>query len=133
MHASIVTGDGACTGTLSELAGAASENVICSEVGLPLEKMSGGKEFEARYERRFGQPVVHTAPLEYDAVFVVADAMRRANSTDPAKIVDAMPGTDYQGISGEIAFDSKGDLKHGVISLYGFRSGKKVLLAVVRM
>jgi branched-chain amino acid transport system substrate-binding protein len=132
MHASIVTGDGACTGTMLELAGAASETVICSEVGLPLEEMSGGEAFEAKYERRFGQPVLHTAPLAYDAVFVVADAMRRANSTDPAKIVEAMPGTDYKGMSGEITFDSRGDLKHGVISLYGFRSGKKELLAVVR-
>jgi branched-chain amino acid transport system substrate-binding protein len=58
--------------------------------------------------------------------------MQRAQSTDPAKLVEAMSGTDYRGLSGEITFDSKGDLKHGVISLYGFRSGKKVLLAVVR-
>jgi ABC-type branched-subunit amino acid transport system substrate-binding protein len=58
MHASIVTGDGACTGTLAELAGPASENVICSEVGLPLERMSGGENFEANYERRFGHPVL---------------------------------------------------------------------------
>jgi branched-chain amino acid transport system substrate-binding protein len=132
MHASIVTGDGACTGALAELAGPASENVICSEVGLPLEKMSGGENFEANYERRFGHPVLHTAPLAYDAVYVVAAAMQRAHSTDPAMLVEAMSGTDYRGLSGEITFDSNGDLKHGVISLYGFRSGKKVLLAVVR-
>jgi branched-chain amino acid transport system substrate-binding protein len=66
-------------------------------------------------------------------VYIIVDAMKRAKSTDPVKIVAAMPATDYKGVIGETTFDSKGDLKHGVISLYGYKDGKKALLDVVKM
>jgi branched-chain amino acid transport system substrate-binding protein len=36
-------------------------------------------------------------------------------------------------VLGETTFDSKGDLKHSVISLYNYKAGKKVLLDVVKM
>ncbi|KAJ3472257.1 hypothetical protein NLI96_g13382 [Meripilus lineatus] len=100
---------------------------------MALEKMQGGKEFDARFKKRFGQPIQIYAPFTYDAVYIIVDAMKRANSTDPAKILAAMPTTDYKGVIGETTFDSKGDLKHGVISLYNYRSGKKSLLDVVKM
>jgi len=44
-----------------------------------------------------------------------------------------MPSTDYHGVIGETTFDSHGDLKHGVISLYDYKGGKKTLLDVVKM
>lgn len=64
---------------------------------------------------------------------IIADAMKRANSTDPAKILAAMPATKYTGVIGTTTFDSKGDLQHGVISLYNYKSGKKSLLDEVKM
>ncbi len=66
-------------------------------------------------------------------MYIVVDAMKRAGSTDPSKILAAMPNTDYKGVIGETTFDSKGDLKHGVISLYNYKGGKKTLLDVVKM
>jgi branched-chain amino acid transport system substrate-binding protein len=59
--------------------------------------------------------------------------MKRAGSTDRNKILAAMPNTDFHGVTGETIFDSKGDLKHGVISLYRYVSGKKTLLDSVSM
>jgi branched-chain amino acid transport system substrate-binding protein len=89
--------------------------------------------FEAKFQKRFGQPIQIYAPFTYDAVYIIVDAMKRANSTDPAKILAAMPNTDYKGVIGETTFDSKGDLQHGVISLYDYKGGKKTLLDVVKM
>ncbi|MEX3957457.1 branched-chain amino acid ABC transporter substrate-binding protein [Trinickia sp. EG282A] len=133
MRAKVLAGDGVCTENLSDLAGTATNNIVCSQAGLALEKMAMGKEFEAKYEARFHQPILIYAPFTYDAVYVIVDAMKRANSIDPAKILAKMPGTDYTGIIGETTFDSKGDLKHGVISLYDYKAGKKMLLDTVRM
>ncbi|WP_460904067.1 branched-chain amino acid ABC transporter substrate-binding protein [Paraburkholderia jirisanensis] len=133
LRAKVLAGDGACTDKLSDLAGNATDNIVCSEVGMALEKMPGGAAFEAKYKKRFGQPIQIYAPFTYDAVYVVVDAMKRANSTDPAKILAMMPSTDYKGVSGEITFDAKGDLTHGVISLYDYRNGKKMLIDVVKM
>jgi branched-chain amino acid transport system substrate-binding protein len=133
LRAKVLAGDGACTDKLSDLAGNATDNVVCSEVGMALEKMPGGASFEAKYKKRFNQPIQDYAPFTYDAVYVIIDAMKRANSTDPAKILAMMPSTDYKGVSGEITFDAKGDLTHGVISLYDYRNGKKTLIDVVKM
>jgi branched-chain amino acid transport system substrate-binding protein len=133
LRAKVLSGDGVCVDTLPQLAGAAADNVVCSQAGMALEKMPGGAAFQAKYEKRFGHPIEFDAPFTYDAVYIVVDAMKRANSTDPAKILAEMPSTDYQGVIGTTAFDSHGDLKHGVISLYDFKAGKKTLLDVVKM
>jgi branched-chain amino acid transport system substrate-binding protein len=133
LRAKVFAGDGLCTENLADLAGSATDNVICSQAGLALEKMAAGKEFQKKYEARFHQPILIYAPFTYDAVYIIVDAMKRANSTDPAKILGEMPRTDYTGVLGETTFDSKGDLKHSVISLYNYKAGKKVLLDVVKM
>jgi branched-chain amino acid transport system substrate-binding protein len=133
LRAKVLAGDGVCTDKLSDLAGDATDNVVCSEAGMALEKMPGGKAFEAKYEKRFGHPIENYAPFTYDAVYIIVDAMKRANSTDPAKILAEMPSTDYKGVIGETTFDSKGDLKHGVISLYDYKDGKKTLLDATKM
>lgn len=133
LRAKIFAGDGVCTEKLADLAGDATDNVVCSEAGASLEKMSGGAAFKAKYEKRFGQPIQIYAPFTYDAVYIIVDAMKRANSADPAKILAAMPATNYSGVIGTTTFDSKGDLQHGVISLYNYKGGKKSLLDEVKM
>jgi branched-chain amino acid transport system substrate-binding protein len=133
LRAKVLAGDGVCTDQLSQLAGDATDNIVCSEAGMALEKMAGGAEFSAKFQKRFGAPIQIYAPFTYDAVYIIVDAMKRAGSTDPAKILAAMPNTDYKGVIGETTFDSKGDLKHGVISLYDYKGGKKTLLDVVKM
>ena len=129
----VLAGDGVCTDKLSDLAGDATDNIICSIAGMPLEKMAGGAAFKKRYVARFHQPIQIYAPFTYDAVYIIVDAMKRANSTDPAKILAEMPSTDYHGVLGETQFDSKGDLKQGVISLYDYVGGKQKLLDIVKM
>ncbi|KWE63588.1 branched chain amino acid ABC transporter substrate-binding protein [Burkholderia ubonensis] len=133
LRAKILGGDGVCSTDLPKLAGAAADNVVCSEAGVALEKMPGGAAFAKRYEARYHQPLQVYAPFSYDAVYIIVDAMKRANSTSAAKVLAAMPATDYRGVIGETSFTPQGDLKHGAISVYSYQAGKKVLLDVVRM
>ena len=133
IKAKIVGGDGMCTEKLIELAGDAVVNVTCSEAGKALSKMDQGADFQKRYKERFNSDVQIYAPFTYDAVYVLVDAMKRANSTDPAKILLAMPDTKMNGLIGNIAFDSKGDMKEGVITLYDFKDKKKTVLDVINM
>ena len=133
IKAKIVGGDGMCTEKLIELAGEAVVNVTCSEAGKALSKMAQGADFQKRYKERFNSDVQIYAPFTYDAVYVLVDAMKRANSTDPAKILVAMPDTKMNGLIGNIAFDSKGDMKEGVITLYDFKDKKKTVLDVINM
>ena len=47
--------------------------------------------------------------MGYDAYFTALEALRAAGSTDPAKVLEALPGVTYEGVSGQIAFDDIGD------------------------
>ncbi|MFL9891374.1 branched-chain amino acid ABC transporter substrate-binding protein [Paraburkholderia sp. RL17-381-BIF-C] len=133
IRARILAGDGVCTESLAQLAGTATDNVVCSEAGMALSKMPGGAAFVEKYKTRFAQPIQIYAPYAYDSVYIIVDAMKRANSTNPAKILAAMPSTHYKGVIGETAFDSKGDLQHGVISLFYYKKGEKTLIDVMQM
>ncbi|MFM0290014.1 branched-chain amino acid ABC transporter substrate-binding protein [Paraburkholderia megapolitana] len=133
VRARVLAGDGVCSGDLPNLAGTAADNVVCSEAGMALDRMPGGTAFALRYQNRFHQPLQVYAPFAYDAVFIIVDAMQRAQSTDPAKTLAAMPATHYRGVIGETSFDAKGDLQHGAISLYTYKDGKKQLLDVVKL
>src|SRR5258706_5520083 len=129
----ILAGDGARTDKLSDLAGEATDNLICSQPGIALEKMPGGPAFQQRYVARFNQTIPIYPPFAYDAVYIAVDAMKRADSTSPARILAAMPSTRYEGVIGVTQFDAKGDLKTPIISLYHYSGGRKSLLDVVKM
>jgi branched-chain amino acid transport system substrate-binding protein len=100
---------------------------------MPLEKMPNGPAFSKRYEARFGQRVQLNAPFAYDAVYIIVEAMKRAQSTKAADVLAALPATNYTGVLGQIQFDDKGDVKQRAISLYNYKNGKQSLLDVVKM
>ena len=133
IKAKIVAGDGVCTDKVAELAGPAVSNIVCSEAGMALQNMAKGADFSTKYVARFKGPVQVYAPFTYDAVYVLVDAMKRANSTTAAAVLAQMPSTNYPGLIGNIAFDQKGDMKEGVITIYDFKGGKKSVLDVMKM
>ena len=123
LKSKFLTGDGSFTPEFIKLAGPASEGQYASLPGVPLEQMPGGKAFGDAFTAKYG-PIQLYAPYVYDAVMVMADSMKRANSVDAAKYLPEIGKTDYQGVSAKIQFDDKGDLKGGAISLYQVKDGK---------
>lgn len=124
INAKLLAGDGTQTPKFIELAGDAAEGTYASVPGLPKDKMPGGKAFLEKFEARFQKKVELFAPMGYDAVFVIADAMKRANSTDPAKYLPELKKTKFNGVIGPIEFDDKGDLKNGPITINAVKGGK---------
>ena len=122
INAQVLGGDGMQTPEYIKLAGADAEGEIASNPGLTLDSMPGGKAFKDKFTARFGQ-IQNYAPYAYDAVYVLVDAMKRANSTDPAKYLPALKTTDYQGVTGHIRFDQKGDVTGGAVTLYQVKHG----------
>jgi ABC-type branched-subunit amino acid transport system substrate-binding protein len=53
MRAKVFGGDGLCSEDLANLAGSATDTVVCSQAGMAIEKMPGGEQFEAKYTARF--------------------------------------------------------------------------------
>ncbi|MFB2539111.1 MULTISPECIES: branched-chain amino acid ABC transporter substrate-binding protein [unclassified Acinetobacter] len=131
MTTKLASADGACTDKFIELSGEAGKGVVCSQAGMPLEQMAKGAEFKTNYEKAFaGQKVQIYAPFAYDAVYTIVEAMKLANSTDVEAIAAAMPKVNYQGVIGPIAFDEKGDIKGGAVSIYEVADKLKVVEVV---
>ena len=136
INAKFMGGDGICTTELVKLAGDAMGDgqVICAEAGgVDGASKKAMDDFGAKYKKRFNDDVKLYAPYVYDAVFVMVDAMQRAKSTDPAKYLPELAKTPgYKGVTGTIAFDAKGDIKNGALTLYTYKGGKRDQIAVVR-
>ena len=49
--------------------------------------------------------------MGYDAYFVALEAIKAAGSSDPAKVMEALPSVSYTGVTGLIEFDENGDAK----------------------
>lgn len=132
--AKFMGGDGVCTEALGRLAGdgLGEGNVTCAEAGGvkgPQEKVMA--DFRARYKAKFNMDVQLYAPYVYDAVMVMATAMQNAKSADPAKYLPALKAIKYQGVTGNIQFDAKGDIKDGALTLFTFKGGKKTKMDVI--
>lgn len=136
INAKFMGGDGICTTELVKLAGDAMADgqVICAEAGgVDGALKKGMDEFGVKYKKRFNDDVKLYAPYVYDAVNVMVDAMQRAKSSDPAKYLPELAKTSgYKGVTGTIAFDAKGDIKNGALTLYTYKGGKRDQIAVVR-
>jgi branched-chain amino acid transport system substrate-binding protein len=63
--------------------------------------------FAQAYTKRYGITPAYTGYTAYDEVYYICDAIKRAGSTDPDKVVDALEKTDWQGTVGQVAFYGK--------------------------
>ncbi|HCE07590.1 MAG TPA: branched chain amino acid ABC transporter substrate-binding protein [Oxalobacteraceae bacterium] len=135
IHAKFMGGDGICSEELATLAGDAMADgqVVCAEAGGVEE--SGKKamdEFRANYKKKFGVDVQIYAPYVYDSVMTMVEAMEKAGSAEPAKYLPVLAKIHHKGVTGNIAFDKKGDILDGTLTLYTYKGGKRVLLAVTK-
>ena len=122
-------GDGACTDEMGKLAGAAAEGMICSQAGLPREAAS--REFTEAFKARYGD-IKQYAPLFYDGTLAVIEAMKKADSVDPARFAPEIFNVNFAGATGQVAFDAKGDRKNAEMTIFILKNGVVVPEAIVK-
>jgi len=132
MKSTLLAGDGVCSPEFIKLAGNAADIMKCSNAGEAVEKLAKGADFVAKYKKRFNSDVQVYSPYSYDAVYVIVDAIKRAGKADRAAIATALRDTNYDGLTGKIAFDAKGDIKEGAISMFEVKDGKLSYVSTVR-
>lgn len=132
MKSTLLAGDGVCSPEFIKLAGNAADIMKCSNAGEAVEKLAKGADFVAKYKKRFNTDVQVYSPYSYDAVFVIVEAMKKAGKADRASITTALRDTSYDGLTGKVAFDAKGDIKDGAISMFEVKDGKLSYLSTVR-
>jgi branched-chain amino acid transport system substrate-binding protein len=83
-------------------------------------------EFISRFKTAFGDaPISAYAPLAYDALWLFADAIKRARSLDKIKIRNALANTrQFKGATGKISFNANGDPINKGASMLKFENGQ---------
>jgi len=136
IDAKFMGGDGICSSELPKLAGSsmADGQVVCAEAGgVEGAAKKSLDDFNVAFKKKFNADVQVYAPYVYDSVNVMVAAMVKAGSAEPVKYLPVLAKTDgYKGVTGTIAFDAKGDIKNGALTLYTYKGGKRDQLAVVR-
>jgi len=135
INAKFMGGDGICSGELAKLAGdaMADNQVVCAEAGGITEALVPAMNaWKTRFKEKTGTEVQIYAPYVYDAVMVMAEAMQKAGSADPKKYLPEVAKINYKGVTGNIAFDPKGDMKEGTLTLYTYVGGQRKQMMVVK-
>ena len=125
-----MAGDANNDPTFISEAGPASEGVYVTSTPLPQDQ-STAKAFIDRYKKRWNRDPGPYSALEYDAVNVVINAIKQSGSTDRAAVIKAITATkNYQGATGAINFDKKGDRASVLYITYIIKGGKFVPFGV---
>lgn len=83
----------------------ATEGVIYQTISAPEVALTPKMiPFTEAYQKRYGITPAYCGYTAYDEVYYIADAIKRAGSTDPDKMVDALEKTSWQGTIGKIEF-----------------------------
>lgn len=87
-------------------------------------------KFLSQYKTLFDMDGNAFSALGYDSAYIMADAIKRAGSTDKDAIVTALAATDLECVTGHVTFDANGDPIKSV-AVTEFKGGEAVLNAKV--
>ncbi len=124
----IVGADGWDSPKLAEIAGEkALNNTFFTNHYSVDDPSEAGKAFVANYTKEFGQKPEALAVLGYDAVYVLVDAIKRANSTDADKIIAALSDTkNFKAVSGITTINASHDADKSAV-IIEMKDGKQIL------
>ena len=102
----LLGGDGWDSPKLTEIGGEALNGSYYSNHSSMDDPNPLIQRFVAEYKARYNEVPDALAALGYDTAQILFDAIRRANSTDPAQLRDALAQTkDFPGVTGRITID----------------------------
>ncbi len=127
-----IGGDG-WTEQVADYAGKALEGSYCGANWHPAVPYTRSVHLLSAYGKIYGRRIRNTAvPLTYDAVMVLADAVRRAGVADSRAVRDALAGTqNFMGATGVITMDENGDPRGKDVAFLQYENGGWWLVKVV--
>ncbi len=111
-------GDGWDAPDIWQFAGNALDNSFITNhfsINSPSEK---AQKFAASYKKLFGLDADAFASLAYDSVLMIADSVKRANSTEPEKLRNALSTIkDLDGVTGKITINNSRNVDKSAVIL----------------
>jgi branched-chain amino acid transport system substrate-binding protein len=114
----LLGGDGWDAPELFTIGGEALNGSYFSNHFAPDQASAQAQKFVADFKAKYGQEPTGLGALGYDGVMVIADAIKRAGSADPAAIRDALATTkNYEAVTGKITMDKDRNPEKSVVVL----------------
>ncbi len=96
-----------------------------TSIVLEASEFAGGRKFLDAYQATFKIPPAYGGHYTYDATYILAAAIKRANSADPAKVSGVLRKMDgFAPVTGSMKWDDKGEQRYGVVSVYKVNGGR---------
>lgn len=129
----IVGGDGWDSPKLPEIAGAAALNNTYFTNHYSADSDSAeSKAFVTTFEKEYSQKPDAPAVLGYDGIKLLADAIKRAGSVEPAKVAKALAETkSFSAVTGSLGLNEKHDAVKSV-TIIEFKDGKQAYRTTVK-
>ena len=103
----LLGGDGWDSPKLSEIGGAALDGCFFSTHFSPADSNPKVQTFVKNYQGKYSAMPDGMAPLGYDAMMILADAIKKAGTTEGDKVRDALAAVkDYEAVTGKISIDA---------------------------
>ncbi len=116
-------GDGANDKTLIDIIGKDAAEGTFITMTPSAEFLPEGKAFVDAYKAKFNAEPGPYSALQYDGIKVLADAIKRAGSTDKAKIVEALKQTDFKALTSQVSFAEDHTLKNTNFRIFQVKGG----------
>lgn len=127
IDAVLMGGDAICNAETAKLGGdAVNEKVYCVQGGTTLGGRTSEKVFLDDYQKLYGKTPLTYAPYFYDGMMMIAAAMQKAGSVEPAKYAPVLATLKHAGVVGSYEFDTAHDLKNSPVTIYTFKAGEPV-------
>jgi len=111
---------------VSAAGSAADGTTVTFPVGPDTAKGPEFDSFKAAYKDQTGKTLATYSIYEHDAFWMLKLAIEKSHSTKPADINKALHQVSYNGITGAIKFNDKGDREHASIVAFKVQGGQFV-------
>jgi branched-chain amino acid transport system substrate-binding protein len=127
----VMGGDGIYSGTYIEVAKEGGEGDYCTSVGAPTEQLATAKAFVDAYTAAgYADPFEAYGAYAFDAANVIIEALAKVlpgkDSIDASvreELQQAVQKTNFDGVTGKVAFDEFGDTTSRILTVYKVESG----------
>ena len=104
-------GNGFNSPEVIEIAGEAADGLVVATPWFGDKQDPKVQEFNEKYKEKYGELPDQFAAQAYDALYIYAEALKKAGGEDRDAFRDALAETkDFEGILGKFSFDEEGDV-----------------------
>src|SRR5436190_2584085 len=127
----LMGGDGLVDKTYGQVAGAAAEGDLATNVGAPADQLSSAKKFIDDYKAAgYKDDFSAYGAYAYDATNVIINAMAKVlpgkdkiDESVRKAVIAEVQKTQLDGVTGKVAFDNFGDSTSKILTVYKIKSG----------